>query len=116
VWRHREAPLTPELSETLGGTDPSDRHQARRILETAFKAISEEDRALLTLFALEGWTVAELAQLFNKSESAIKVRLHRARQKMQRRLAKKVVRSARSIKQTTVSEARTCIALKPDAS
>ena len=116
VWRQRETPLTPELSETLAGTDPSDRHQARRILESAFKAVSEEERALLTLFSLEGWSVAELAQLFNKSESAIKVRLHRTRQKMQRRLAKKMARSARSIKQTTVSEARTCIALKPDVS
>ncbi|MFH2057225.1 MAG: RNA polymerase sigma factor [bacterium] len=116
VWRRKESPLTPEQSETLGGQDPSNRHAARRILETAFKAVSEEDRAMLTLFALDGWTVAELAQMFGMSESAIKVRLHRIRRKMQERLTKQLARSVKSLKSTTVSEAKTCIALKPDAS
>ena len=116
VWRKHESPLTPEQSETLGGHDPSNRHTARRILERAFKAVSEEDRAMLTLFALDGWTIAELAQLFGKKESAIKVRLHRTRKKMQQRLAKQMARSAKQPKSTTVNEAKTCIALKPDAS
>jgi DNA-directed RNA polymerase specialized sigma24 family protein len=44
--------------------------------------LSSDDRALVVLHELEGWKVAELAELWKRSEGAIKARLFRARRKM----------------------------------
>ena len=78
--------LTPELSLTLTGDNPVVRHTARRWLDRAFAAISPEDQTLVTLYELEGWPITELAELFGKTEGALKVRLHRARRRMKHAL------------------------------
>ncbi len=66
--------------------DNSGRITARIWLERAFKAVSAEERALVTLFEIEGWSVAELARMHNKPEGTIKSRLSRARKKMREEL------------------------------
>jgi RNA polymerase sigma-70 factor (ECF subfamily) len=68
--------------------DESGRVTARIWLEKAFRAVSAEDRALITLFELEGWSVAELAAMYGKPEGTIKSRLSRARKKMRGELKK----------------------------
>ena len=82
-WRRRVA-LTPELCEAQAGTDPSDAYAARRWLKRAFAALKPEERALVVLFELEGWTIAELARLKRRPTGTIKARLSRARTKMRK--------------------------------
>ena len=81
-WWKRRATLTDETVSGLVGNDPETAHAARRWLERAFRALTPDDRAMVILYELEGWPVAELAELYGRSEGAVKVRLHRARRKM----------------------------------
>ena len=85
-WWRRVRPLTPDIAETAVGDDPGPRRAARRRLEVAFSTVSPDDRVLVTLFDLEGWTVDEIAELTGKSGGNVRVRLHRARGKMRRAL------------------------------
>jgi RNA polymerase sigma-70 factor (ECF subfamily) len=77
-------PITP---------DESGRISARIWLERAFKAISAEEKALITLFELDGWSVAELADMYGKPEGTIKSRLSRARKKMREEMKKYLTES-----------------------
>ncbi len=113
-WWQRFLPLNADIAERTAGCDPNERYEARRLLEHAFAALSPEERALITLFELDGWTVAELSDLFGSGVSAIKVRLHRARGKMRAGLADYLNGSKKKVSQMkSVSEAETCVALKP---
>ena len=66
--------------------DPSEQFNSRRWLERALGALKTEERTLILLFEIEGWSVAELAGLHNKPEGTIKARLWRARRKMRQKL------------------------------
>jgi RNA polymerase sigma factor (sigma-70 family) len=113
-WWKRPAPLTDEVEGRLAGDDPTSLHAARRTLARAFRGVSAEDRALVTLFELEGWTVAELAGLYGRSEAAVKMRLSRTRRKMRETLAKAASRARRETgTETKTSEGDICVAAKP---
>jgi len=113
-WRNLSS-LTREIEESVGGTNPAFGHAARRTLDLAFGAISNEDRALITLFEMEGWSIAELARLKGKSEGAVKVRLCRARRKMRDALARQMSanRTGKTVK-SNVSKDEICVATKPN--
>ncbi len=81
-WWKRRLSITAEEFENAKTFDPAPGYASRRQLERAFRAISTEDQALVTLFEMEGWTVAELSKLNGRTEQALRVRLHRARQRM----------------------------------
>jgi len=85
-WYRRVIPLTDEINQSLSTADPSHGYAISRVLQKALSAISSEERALITLFELEGWTVAELGRLYRKPVGTIKARLSRARKKMKRAL------------------------------
>jgi RNA polymerase sigma-70 factor (ECF subfamily) len=55
-------------------------------LTAAFRALSEADREVLRLAAWEGLTAAAIGTVLGCSEAAAKARLHRARQRLSRRL------------------------------
>ena len=61
---------------------------AQRWLGRVYQALSPDEQTLITLHELEGWPVANLAELFGKSEPAIKTSLFRARRKMKNALQK----------------------------
>jgi len=84
-WWKRRVRLTEETAHVVT-FDPSNTLNARRWLEKAFEGLSPDDRALVTLFELEEWTLFELAELYGKSEGTLKVRLFRARRKMRQTL------------------------------
>jgi RNA polymerase sigma-70 factor (ECF subfamily) len=73
--------------------DESGRIAARIWLKKAFRAISAEEKALITLFELEGLSVAELADMYGKPEGTIKSRLSRARKKMREELKSYLTKS-----------------------
>ncbi len=115
AWWRRFVPLTSELEGQLPGRDPSGQHQARRRLTEAFTAISPEDRALITLHEIEGWTVAELAKMYDKPGGTIKARLSRARSRMRKALLKKRDRSENSeTVNMKLEEAPVCVVTKPE--
>ena len=91
-WFRRRADLTPELEQTLVGDDPLDRHTANRWLQRAMGVLSPQQRVLITLHELEGWTMAELSELTGRPESALKSRLFRARNRMRKALEKFMAR------------------------
>jgi RNA polymerase sigma-70 factor (ECF subfamily) len=85
-WRRvLTKPMAPEDIERHD--NPVGLYEARRRLEYAFRAISADDRIIITMVELEGWKIPELAKLMAKSEGFIKMRLFRARNKMRKTLA-----------------------------
>jgi len=113
-WYKRFGPLTPEIAETQAGENPAESQAARRKLAIAFRAVSAEDRALVTLFELEGWPIAEIAQMQGKSEAAVKMRLSRSRRKMREALAEFRAKAETGPEpQSKLSEDDICVAAKP---
>lgn len=49
------------------------------LLYRSLRALSPKLREPLELFEISGFSIAEIAQILNVKESAVKVRLHRAR-------------------------------------
>ncbi len=58
---------------------PSARAEARELLETMLAAVPEQDRQLLVLKEMEGFSVQELADILDLNVNTVKVRLFRAR-------------------------------------
>ena len=116
-WWRKFSPLTEKIAESTAGENPLAGRAAGRKLEAAFRAVSAEDRALVTLFELEGWPVAEIARMQNRSEGAIKMRLSRARRKMRAALAGVDARPEAGAKLKTpkakLSEEEICVVAKP---
>ena len=73
---------------------------AKRRLETAFAVLNSEDRIIVTLAELEGWKIAEIAELDARSEGQIKMRLSRARSKMRPQLIRMYPDLARNLKES----------------
>jgi RNA polymerase sigma-70 factor (ECF subfamily) len=112
-WKVRVSNASPE-ELSLSVTNPIELLAARRWLERAFQAVSSQEQTLITLYELEEWTVAELAELYGKSEGSIKTRLLRARQKMRKAL----IRFSREAEmyqraQNALSKEGKCAAAKP---
>lgn len=114
AWWRRFVPLTSELEEQTPGWDPSGEHWANRLLTRAFTAVTPEERALITLHEIEGWTVAELAVLYQKPTGTIKARLSRTRGKMRKALLQGTKQVAEStIDNIKLVEAPICVVTKP---
>ncbi|BAL81355.1 RNA polymerase sigma factor [Caldisericum exile] len=54
----------------------------KEIVEDALKQLDAKDRSIVTLFYIDNMTTKEIAFLLNESEENIRVRLHRARNKL----------------------------------
>jgi RNA polymerase sigma-70 factor (ECF subfamily) len=72
--------------------NPTSSLSARIWIDRMFRALSAEDRALVSLFELEGWSIADLSRLYGKREGTIKSRLSRARGNMRVELARYINR------------------------
>jgi len=81
-WWRRLVNLTRETIDQQQAGDPSELSAAKRWLQRAYRALTAEEQAMVTLFELEGWSIAELSNLFGKPEGTIKAKLFRARRKM----------------------------------
>lgn len=58
------------------------------IVQDALNLLSEEDRRIIVLRIIEGYSIKEVAQLLDKPEGTIKVLQYRALQKLKERLIK----------------------------
>jgi RNA polymerase sigma-70 factor, ECF subfamily len=82
-----EADLSEEQVSRLDGIvssirppeGPSARAETREVLERMLGALPEQDRQLLILKEIEGFSVQELAEILNLNVNTVKVRLFRAR-------------------------------------
>lgn len=83
-WRRKHRPTEPVREEHVKidpvGSDET--HDVLRLLAL----LSADDQEILRLAAWEELNPAEIAQLLGISPSAARVRLHRARKRLQRRL------------------------------
>jgi RNA polymerase sigma-70 factor (ECF subfamily) len=113
-WWRRVGSLTPQIEETLAGDNPLPRQAARKRLEIAFRAVSPEERALVTLFELEGWAIKEIAELTGQSSVNVRVRLSRARGRMRRALTRYMQRSgSEKSANPLASKDKVCVVQKP---
>lgn len=87
-WLRNRLRLTKSPVDNEMARDESGRIAARIWLDKAFETISAEEKALITLFELDGWSVAELAAMYGRPAGTIKSRLSRARRKMRGELKK----------------------------
>ena len=73
------------------GEEPSkktDQEAASTLVHKLLEGLKPEDRHIITLLELEHQTVKEIAELTGLSESNVKVKAHRAREKMRSALAR----------------------------
>jgi RNA polymerase sigma-70 factor (ECF subfamily) len=54
----------------------------KKYIEQALTRLNEADRTALTLFYLEEFSLEEIAEIMNAQANTIKVRIHRARQRL----------------------------------
>lgn len=112
-WK-KVIPFSTETEETLGFSNPSPAYIARQRLEIGFKFLKTEEQALLTLFEMEGWTIGELAALYDVKEGNIKVRLSRSRMKMRDAIIKHLKKNKGiNTVNTLTREVDICVANKP---
>lgn len=76
--------------------DPRSQYELNRWLEKALGALSAENRALIILYEIEGWEIAELSRMFKRPSGTIKARLSRSRFKMRTAIEKQLARDVNS--------------------
>ncbi len=74
--------------------DQTAKQEAAEVLEWALRQLSPENRAVLTLVHLDGYSVREAAQLLGWSLVNVKVRAHRARRALRALLRHTLTESA----------------------
>lgn len=74
------------VSEHASPVEEAERAQARTRLTEAWRHLDHEQRALLALHDIEGYSLAELNELTGLKEGTLKSRLHRARIRLGRLL------------------------------
>lgn len=111
--RNKLRPIEENDLEIPGHTDMGAESALRRRLETALADISPRDRAILILYEVEGWQIAEIAAMFGRSQGSIRTGLSRTRNKMRKTLMKYLRGSqTASSKKTAQCEEVICVAIK----
>ena len=77
VLRSSQKRQAQELADT-----PADAKASDAPLDEAMAALSEEYRLVVYLFYFEGYSVKEISRILRISESNVKIRLKRAREKL----------------------------------
>jgi RNA polymerase sigma-70 factor (ECF subfamily) len=102
------ARLAHEARAGAPGSDPAEAVALRDAFAAAFAQLEEHEREVLRLIAWDGLEVREAAQVLGCSQGAFRVRLHRARRKLAKRLdaTKPIDQEGRSAMPTPAEEAR----------
>jgi RNA polymerase sigma-70 factor, ECF subfamily len=99
-----EADLSEEQVSRLDGIvsanrppeGPNARAEMREIVERMLGALPEQDRQLLVLKEIEGFSVQELAEILNLNVNTVKVRLFRARGRVMDTYRRRVTHAGRA--------------------
>jgi RNA polymerase sigma-70 factor (ECF subfamily) len=86
--RARNAEVGAEFTRLFGSMPSPEIGLELQEIGRAFRSLSARDRELLSLVAWEGLEHAEIAQVMGCSRSTVSIRLHRARKRLSRALAK----------------------------
>jgi len=90
----------PEFPEIFGRMENDDN---KNILNNALSKISSKERSAILLFELEGFSIEEIKEIQNeKSSSAVKSRLSRARKKLKKLIEEKEKKFTNSISQNKI--------------
>lgn len=80
------------MADAAAGTrwseDQAQKAKTRETVDALLSEVSESDRVLLTLKEVEGLSLKELQSIYDVNESALKVRLFRARQRVLKAFAR----------------------------
>jgi len=80
------------MADAAAGTrwseEEAQRAKTREMVDALLSEVSENDRVLLTLKEVEGLSLKELQSIYDVNESALKVRLFRARQRVLKAFAR----------------------------
>lgn len=85
-----EADLSEEQAALLEGAVQPERHEIsserraelRQLVDRLMDELPEEERLMMVLKEVEGWTVEEIAEVLNLNVNTVKVRLFRARSRL----------------------------------
>jgi RNA polymerase sigma-70 factor (ECF subfamily) len=84
-----EADLSEDQEERLGQTPPQeptraalDRAEARQAVERILAELAPEERLMIVLKEVEGYSVEEISQALNMNPNTVKVRMFRARRRL----------------------------------
>ncbi|UCG61485.1 MAG: RNA polymerase sigma factor [Candidatus Zixiibacteriota bacterium] len=91
-WWRRRVPLTSQSESVEAGADPTALHTARRWLNRAMAVLAVDERALVSLYELEGWSIGDLSAMYRRPPGTIKARLARSRRKMRREIERYLAR------------------------
>jgi RNA polymerase sigma factor (sigma-70 family) len=83
--KHRHQFQTIQNTVLEYGQDPDgslEKTDRKRFLHLAMAKLNEADRTALTLFYLQEFSLEEIAEIMNMQANTIKVRIHRARQRV----------------------------------
>ncbi len=82
-----EGGLRAEELEPLSPTlDPALQAELQRDLHRALATLKPDDRTIVCLYAVEGFSMAEIAERLGMTEGAVKVRAHRSYQQLRKLL------------------------------
>ena len=99
-WRGSKADYIDDSFQDVSGTDPMESLPAEGLspeeklcltedLNHFLKTLKPIDRAIVYLYGVEGFSMAEIAKMHSMSEGATKVRAHRAYQELKKSLSEK---------------------------
>lgn len=74
--------LASYLDRKIAGNVAENKNTTRNAVNEAIKQLAPADAEIITLFYLAEQTIEEIAVIINMEQGAIKVRLHRARQRL----------------------------------
>jgi RNA polymerase sigma-70 factor (ECF subfamily) len=87
-WQSIEDVIVPDTTVELMAEEEEDRH---KVLETAMRQLPEEDRILLTLYYVDESSVDDLHSVLGISKANVKIKLFRARKRLQELVSKKMI-------------------------
>ena len=87
-WQPIEEIAVPDNTAEFMAEEEEDRH---KILETAMQQLPEEDRILLTLYYVDESSVDDLHTILGISKANVKIKLFRARKRLQELVTNKMV-------------------------
>jgi RNA polymerase sigma-70 factor, ECF subfamily len=86
---------------------PSDRAEAKDLLDHMLAALPDQDRQLLLLKEVEGFSVEELAEILNLNVNTVKVRLFRARGRIMEHYRKRIRARSSAVNSPGAGERKT---------